>query len=249
VSASALAQHLDCSWTYIGKLGAEGVIRRQGDGFPLDQSRVAYLRYRRERQQSPRAAVDAEHTLAKTALLRIGIDEKQRKRVRQDDVDELIDQIAGVIHQANVSLLRAPLFAFAGEYAASDGDVFAAGFLGHGDSLRQGMLLAHLGELDEHWKIDSCEHFHLRAHAGNRKVGGCAAEHVGENGDTVATIDAIYRFDDITATQLGVVLGSNGDGFNLFLRTHDVFERRPELVGKAPMGHKQYTNHWKLAVE
>jgi hypothetical protein len=54
VSASALALHLDCSRTYIGKLEAEGVIQRQGDGFPLDQSRVAYLRYlRRERQQSP----------------------------------------------------------------------------------------------------------------------------------------------------------------------------------------------------
>ena len=41
VSASALALHLDCTWTYIGKLEAEGVIQRQGDGFPLDQSRVA----------------------------------------------------------------------------------------------------------------------------------------------------------------------------------------------------------------
>ena len=40
VSASALAQHLDCSRTYIGKLEAEGVIQRQGDSFPLDQSRV-----------------------------------------------------------------------------------------------------------------------------------------------------------------------------------------------------------------
>ena len=51
VSASALALHLDCSRTYIGKLEAEGVIQQQGDGFPLDQSRVAYLRYlRRERR-------------------------------------------------------------------------------------------------------------------------------------------------------------------------------------------------------
>jgi hypothetical protein len=32
VSASALARHLDCSRTYIGKLEAEGVIQRQGDG-------------------------------------------------------------------------------------------------------------------------------------------------------------------------------------------------------------------------
>ena len=36
VSASALAAHLDCTRTYIGKLEAEGVIQRQGDGFPLD---------------------------------------------------------------------------------------------------------------------------------------------------------------------------------------------------------------------
>ena len=96
VSASALAQHLDCSRTYIGKLEAEGVIQRQGDGFPLDQSRVAYLRYlRRERQQSPRAAADPENASAKAALLRIGIEKKQRKLVRRDDVNELIDGIAG----------------------------------------------------------------------------------------------------------------------------------------------------------
>ena len=44
-SASALALHLDCSRTYIGKLEAEGVIERQGGGFPLTHlsgmSRVA----------------------------------------------------------------------------------------------------------------------------------------------------------------------------------------------------------------
>jgi hypothetical protein len=41
VSASALALHLDCTRTLIGKLEAEGVIQRQGDGFTLDESRVA----------------------------------------------------------------------------------------------------------------------------------------------------------------------------------------------------------------
>jgi hypothetical protein len=76
VSASALALHLDCSRTYIGKLEADGVIHRQGDGFPHDQSRVAYLRsLRRERRHSPRAEADAEHALAKAALLRIRIEE------------------------------------------------------------------------------------------------------------------------------------------------------------------------------
>jgi hypothetical protein len=105
VSASVLALHLDCSRTYICKLEAEGVIQRQGDGYPLDQSRVAYLRYlRRERQQSPRAAADAEHALAKAALLRIRVEEKQRTLVRRADVDALIDDIAGVTLTALSSL-------------------------------------------------------------------------------------------------------------------------------------------------
>ena len=72
VSASALALHLDCSRAYIGRLEADGVIQRQGDGFPLDQSRVAYLRYqRRERQQSPRTEADAAHIAAKTEMLQL----------------------------------------------------------------------------------------------------------------------------------------------------------------------------------
>jgi hypothetical protein len=98
VSASALALHLDCSRTYIGKLEAEGVIQRQGDGFPLDQSRVAYLRYlRRERQQSPRGEADAAHVAVKTEMLQLRLMEKKRELVRRADVDELIDGIAGVV--------------------------------------------------------------------------------------------------------------------------------------------------------
>ena len=91
VSASALAQHLDCSRTYIGKLEAEGVIQRQGDGFRLDQSRVAYLQYlRRERRQSPRSEADAEHAKAKAALLCLRIDEKQRELVPRADFWHLL---------------------------------------------------------------------------------------------------------------------------------------------------------------
>jgi hypothetical protein len=44
VSASAPAQHLDCSRTCISKLEAEGVIQRQGGGSPLNKNRIAYLR-------------------------------------------------------------------------------------------------------------------------------------------------------------------------------------------------------------
>jgi hypothetical protein len=72
------------------------VIQRQGDGFPLDQSRVAYLRYlRREHRRSPRTEADADHVKAKTELLQIKIEEKKRTLVRREAADELIDQIAG----------------------------------------------------------------------------------------------------------------------------------------------------------
>ena len=79
-----IALHLDCSRTYIGKLEAEGVIQRQGDGFPFDQSRVAYLRYlRRERRQSPRSEADAEHVKVKTEMLQLRLMEMRRELVRQ----------------------------------------------------------------------------------------------------------------------------------------------------------------------
>ena len=97
VSASALALHLDCSRAYVGKLEAEGVIQRLDDGFPLDQSRVAYLRYlRRERRQSPRGEADADHVRAKTEMLQFRLMEKRGELVRREDVDALIDQLAGI---------------------------------------------------------------------------------------------------------------------------------------------------------
>jgi hypothetical protein len=69
-----LALHLDCGRAYLGKLEAEGVIQRQGDGFALDQSRVAYLRYlRRERRQSPRSEADADFQRAKSELIRLAL--------------------------------------------------------------------------------------------------------------------------------------------------------------------------------
>jgi hypothetical protein len=80
------------------KLEVEGVIQRPGDGFPLDQSRVAYLRYlRRERRQSPRSEADADHVRVKTEMLQLRLMEKKRGLVRRADVDELIDTLAGVV--------------------------------------------------------------------------------------------------------------------------------------------------------
>ena len=74
------------------------MIQRHGDGFPLDQSRIAYLRYlRRERRQSPRGDADADHVKVKTEMLQLRLMEKKRELVRREDVNALFDQLAGVL--------------------------------------------------------------------------------------------------------------------------------------------------------
>ena len=64
--------------------------------------------------------------------------------------------------------------------------------------------------------------------------------------DAIAAVDAVDGFNDVISAQIRVVLGSDRDSFDLLLRAHHMFERRLELVGKAPMGHKYQTNHRKL---
>src|SRR6516164_10251271 len=128
---------------------------------------------------------------------------------------------------------------FAGEDPAGDRDVFAARLLGHCDRVGKRSLFTYLGKLDQHGKVDAREHFHLgTAHAGNCEVGGRTAEHVGQDCNAVAGVYAVDRFDNVAATEIGIIFGADRHRFNLFLRTHDMFERRLELVGEAPVGHQ-----------
>jgi hypothetical protein len=97
VSASALAKHLDCSRTYIGKLEDEGVLQRDGSGFDVNASRVAYLRFlRRERRQSPRSEADADFQRAKAELIRLRIAEKQRTLIPLDEAVGHMDEVIGL---------------------------------------------------------------------------------------------------------------------------------------------------------
>ena len=97
VSASALALHLDCTRTYIGKLEAEGVIQRQGDGFPLDQSRVAYCD-----TCGASAAIAAQGGRRRSRQgqdrdVQLRLMEKRRELVRRDEHEAMIDQMAGLV--------------------------------------------------------------------------------------------------------------------------------------------------------
>lgn len=98
VSASAMATHLDCTRAYVRKLEGEGVIQRQGDGFPLDQCRVAYLRFlRRERRQSARSEADAQHAAAKAAWLQLRIAREKRQLMLTSEHEAFVDELAGLL--------------------------------------------------------------------------------------------------------------------------------------------------------
>jgi hypothetical protein len=52
-------KHLDCSGAYVQKLDAEGILHREGDAYPLNRNRIAYVHFlRRERKASPRSEAE-----------------------------------------------------------------------------------------------------------------------------------------------------------------------------------------------
>src|SRR5215471_15911058 len=132
----------------------------------------------------------------------------------------------------------------AGEHAAGDGDVFAAGVLGRRDGLGQRTLVAHLGELHQHREIDAGEDLDFRApHHRDCKVGGGAAKHVGEDRHPLAAVHALDRLDDVLAALLDVVVGPDRYRLDLLLRADHVFQDRAELSGKAPMRDEYEADH------
>jgi hypothetical protein len=100
VTASAVAAHLAMTRQNVVKLAhVDHLFERLPDGrFDLDACRFAYLKWLRDpARRSARSEAAAEHAKAKTELLQIRIMERQRKLVRREDVNELIDELAGTV--------------------------------------------------------------------------------------------------------------------------------------------------------
>ena len=100
VNATELGVHLALTRQRISALAdTEHVIERLPDGrFDQDACRFAYLKWLRDpARRSARSEAAVKHAEAKTQLLHIRIEEKQRRLVRREDVNELIDAIAGIV--------------------------------------------------------------------------------------------------------------------------------------------------------
>lgn len=106
VSATVLAMHLDVSRTFVTKLASDGVLERQGDGFNLDQCRIAYIRFlRRARQQSVRSEAADAIAQAKVELARLKVAERVKRVVPVELFDEMVE---GVMGMATTHMLTIP---------------------------------------------------------------------------------------------------------------------------------------------
>ncbi len=99
VTANPLATHLGMTRQKVARLTAEAVIEQRSDGcYDQTASRLRYIKHlRAEHKWSPRTQADADHVKVKTEMLRLRLMEKKRELVRQDEVNELIDGICGVV--------------------------------------------------------------------------------------------------------------------------------------------------------
>src|SRR5579859_7878397 len=78
------------------------------------------------------------------------------------------------------------------EHIGGDGDVLAARLLGAGDRVLEALAAAHAGELDQHRQVQAGDHLGLGLlHDRDGQVGRRAAEHVGEQDDAGAAVDAL----------------------------------------------------------
>ena len=98
VTPNSLATHLGCTRQNIARLTAEAAIEQRSDGhYDQTASRLKYVKHlRTEHRRSPRTEADAEHALAKAALLRLRIAEKKRELIPLEEAVAHMEEVVGL---------------------------------------------------------------------------------------------------------------------------------------------------------
>ena len=97
VTANSLATHLGMTRQNVARLKADAVIEQRSDGcYDQTASGLKYIKHLRQ-PRSSRSEADAVHVRAKAEMLQIRIAERQRKLVRREDANALLDEICGIV--------------------------------------------------------------------------------------------------------------------------------------------------------
>src|SRR5690348_4825636 len=94
-NASALSRHLDVSREQLRRLVANGVLEKRDDGFDLDDSRLRYIRFLRERPT--RSAARDRLIAAQTKLNEQRLAERQHELIRLDEFNAAWDTCFGLM--------------------------------------------------------------------------------------------------------------------------------------------------------
>jgi len=99
VSRSALASHLDVGPTQISRLETDGILRRENGGYPLDASRIAYIRHlrRARRQISPRGEIDIELQKHRARLMQLKIGQQEKMLMYTADHQAFVEDLTGLV--------------------------------------------------------------------------------------------------------------------------------------------------------
>ena len=138
---------------------------------------------------------------------------------------------------------------FSRQHLARHGDVFAPGVARLDHRVIEVRGLAKRRQFDQHRQVDAANDLDAAAvHDGNGEVGRRAAEHVGQQDDAAAVLNARDRAENVGAPLLHVVFGADRDRLESRLRPDDMLERGAKTSGELAVGHKDHSNHQQSIV-
>ena len=112
----------------------------------------------------------------------------------------------------------------------------------------QRLFRAHLRQFHQHREVYACDHLHafslIMEIAG--KIGRRAAEHVGQQHDSVAGIAAADTLLDFSSPVVDVVLRADTDGVDVSLRPDHVFHGGSQFLCQTAVGNQDHPDHASL---
>jgi len=111
-------------------------------------------------------------------------------------------------------------------------------------SRSQGLPFPYLREFDQHRQVDACHDLDLvliEKRGGD--VGGCTAEHIGQNQNTIGTLDPFQRLFDHAGRRPDIVVPSERNRGGVVNFTDNHLRRVQKLDGQPTVSNDEPADH------
>ena len=108
--------------------------------------------------------------------------------------------------------------------------------------------LANARQFNQHRQINTCDNLNPACiQYRNRQIRRCSAEHIRQNNNTLPLISFFYGRDNILTTLLHIIIGTDTNGFEIFLRADNMLNSMMKLFGQPSVRNKHESDHYKTA--